>query len=56
VCIGRRFAILEMLVTLTLLLRRYTFTVDPSHKVLDVSHITLAPKYGIKLFLTPRGD
>ena len=54
VCFGRRFAMLEMLVTMALLLRRYQFTLDPTHKVTDVSHITLAPKTGIKLFVSQR--
>ena len=53
-CIGRRFAMLEMLVTIVLLLHRYSFTVDTTHPVHGISHITFAPKAGIRLFIALR--
>ena len=47
---------LEMLATLSHVLHRFSFTVDESHKVIDITHITYAPQTGIKLFIHPRMD
>ena len=39
-----------------MLLRRYSFTLDTTHTVRDLAHITLVPQNGIKLFLKRRNE
>ena len=41
---------------LTMLLARYELSVDPTHPISSISHITLAPKHGMKLFFKRRTD
>ena len=52
----RSFALLEETVVLSTLLARYEISVDPTHAVTSISHITLAPKNGIKLVFKHRAD
>ena len=55
-CVRARFALLEETVVLTMLLARYELSVDPTHPISSISHITLAPKHGMKLFFKRRTD
>lgn len=54
VCIGRHFAMMELLVILVTVLQRYRVTVDSSDRHEMAARVTMVPKYGLKVRLEPR--
>ncbi len=50
-CIGNHFAMMEMQLLLTLLIRRFDFVLDESHPIETDALITLKPKTGIKMWI-----
>lgn len=53
-CIGKDFAIMEMLVVLALVLSKYEVKLEPDHPIDLEPLITLRPLYGIKARILPR--
>lgn len=54
VCIGRHFAMMELLVILATVLQRYRVNVDASDRHEMTARVTMVPKYGLKVRLEPR--
>lgn len=54
VCIGIHFAMLELIVILTVLARRYRVIVDASDRHQMSANLTMLPKYGVRVRLEPR--
>jgi cytochrome P450 len=54
VCIGNTFAMMETVLALAAIGRRWRFTVDPGHPVVPVPTFTLRPQHGIKAVLARR--
>ncbi|ORX61448.1 cytochrome P450 [Hesseltinella vesiculosa] len=54
VCLGQNLAILETLVAMSLLLRRYKFTMVPDQHITYQISLTMPMKYGIKVTVAPR--
>lgn len=54
VCIGMRFAMMEAAVILARLVRDCRFAADPDHRFHPVLQITLRPKGGMPVFVSPR--
>lgn len=50
-CIGNHFAMMEMQLLLTLLIRRFDFVLDESHPIEMDALITLKPKTGIRMWV-----
>jgi cytochrome P450 len=48
-CVGSRFALLEIQVALVLIARRFRFELVPDHPLVPESLVTLRPKYGVRL-------
>ncbi len=53
-CIGNRFAMLEMKATIAHLARKYTFTLDEAKPVKPAWFITLGPRTGVHVFINKR--
>jgi hypothetical protein len=47
-------AILEILITMSLLLKKYKFRMAPGHKVEFLNQVTLSMKTGMKVFVEER--
>jgi cytochrome P450 len=56
VCIGRHFAMMELLVILVTVLQRYRVTVDASDRHEMTARVTMVPKYGLKVRLELRSS
>jgi len=56
ICVGRRFAMLEMTMVMAMFFRRYEFDLNPAtkDKVKAKSHITLTPMDGVHMFVRQR--
>src|SRR5690606_16614321 len=54
ICIGMHFAMLELVVVLALLARRYSVVVDESDRHQMAANLTMLPKYGVRVRLKPR--
>ncbi|MEU9807429.1 cytochrome P450 [Mycobacterium sp. NPDC050853] len=54
VCIGKHFALMEGQLVLAALIQNYRFEHDPGHRVEMLSKITLRPKHGMRLAISPR--
>jgi cytochrome P450 len=54
VCLGDRFAMMEMQIILPMIVRRYRLTPDPGHRVEVDPSVTLRPKNGIMMRLGER--
>lgn len=50
-CIGNHFAMMEMQLILTLLIRRFDFVLDESHPVDKQALVTMKPKEGIRMWV-----
>ena len=55
ICVGNHFAMLEALLALAVLVRRFSFDPDPSFDLQLMPSVTLRPKFGVRLELQPRG-
>ncbi len=53
-CIGERFAMLEGILLMALVVQKWRFELDPEHEVTPEAFITLRPKNGIKVTLQAR--
>ncbi|XP_025097140.1 cytochrome P450 4A24-like [Pomacea canaliculata] len=53
-CIGQHFALNEQKVIIGRILRKFTLTVDPNHKVQRKIALVTRPETGLRLLLTPR--
>ena len=53
-CIGKSFALLEAHLLLAVIAQRYTLRHAPGHRVQNHATITLRPRYGMKMVITPR--
>ncbi|KAK7108744.1 cytochrome P450 4F2-like [Littorina saxatilis] len=53
-CIGQHFAMNEQKIMIGRLLRRFTFSLDPSHKVEKKMATVMRTETGMKMFATPR--
>ncbi|KAK7503102.1 hypothetical protein BaRGS_00005728 [Batillaria attramentaria] len=53
-CIGQHFAMNEAKIVLTRLLRRFSFSLDPDHKVERAMAMVMQTENGIKMFVTNR--
>ncbi len=53
-CLGNRFAMLEMKAALAHIVRKYTFTFDESKPFHMASHIVLSPEGGMHCFVQRR--
>jgi cytochrome P450 len=54
ICIGIHFAMMELLVVLVTIARRYNVVLDNSHRHEMAAHLTLTPKYGVRVRLEAR--
>lgn len=54
VCIGRSFALMEMVLLLATMAQSFQLTLVPDHPVMPWAAFTLRPKYGMKMQLTRR--
>jgi cytochrome P450 len=54
VCIGAAFAAMETSLLLATIAQRFRLTLDPGHRVVPLTSITLRPKYGIRMQLHSR--
>lgn len=54
VCIGRHFAMMEMMIILCSILQRYKLRVDPHYKHKVVTNLTMEPKGGLPIVLERR--
>jgi cytochrome P450 len=55
ICIGMGFALQEILTVLSIVVPRYRFALPPGVEVVPRSRITLAPRDGMPMVVTPRG-
>jgi cytochrome P450 len=54
ICIGNRFAMLEMIITLTMIIQRYDVALVADHPIEPEPLTVLRPKHGVKVTLTLR--
>ena len=54
ICIGIHFAMMELLVILTVVAQRYKVVVAEQDRHQMVAHLTMTPKFGVKVRLQPR--
>lgn len=54
VCIGMHFAIMELIVVLATVAQRYSVVVAKQDRHEMAAKLTMAPRYGLKVYLTPR--
>ncbi|KAL4184716.1 hypothetical protein AMTRI_Chr10g226890 [Amborella trichopoda] len=51
ICVGLNFATLEAKVALSMILRRYTFTLSPSYQHAPIHRITMVPQHGAQIII-----
>jgi len=49
VCIGQHFAMMELIAIVAVLARRYHLRLDASHRPGMAAHVTMTPKYGVRV-------
>lgn len=54
ICIGKDFALLEVMLALATILRRFRFQTVPGHRTWPLPSLTLRPEYGIKMVVHDR--
>ncbi len=54
ICIGVNFAIMELIVILTVLMRRYRVAIDPSNRHEMAAQLTMSPKHGLCVRIASR--
>jgi cytochrome P450 len=56
-CLGHEFAMLEMTIILAMIVQRFSLDLVPGHPVDPMPMVTLRPRYGMPMIITPRnGD
>jgi cytochrome P450 len=55
ICIGAAFAVTEATILLATIAQRFRLALMPGHRVEPQALITLRPRYGMKMLITPRG-
>ena len=53
-CLGMQFATMELLTVVATLARRYRIVIDESDRHMMTAHLTMSPKYGLKVRLEKR--
>ncbi|CAF1307424.1 unnamed protein product [Rotaria sp. Silwood1] len=53
-CIGQNFAMLEAKIMLALIIRRFRFELEPGQKLVPEIIVTMRPKYGMWMRVSPR--
>jgi cytochrome P450 len=54
ICIGVNFAMMELVIVLAVVAQRYKVVLDASHRHEMAAHLTMTPKYGVKVRLVAR--
>jgi cytochrome P450 len=54
ICIGVNFAMMELVIVLAVIARRYKVVLDASHRHGMAAHLTMTPKHGVKVRLVGR--
>lgn len=54
VCLGRDLSMVEMVLTLAMVMQRFTFRLDPTHPVVPLPSVNLRPQHGIRMRLERR--
>lgn len=54
VCIGKAFSMMEAILTLAMVVQKFSFTLVQQHSIELLPSITLRPKQGVKMMLTRR--
>ncbi|MEM7391461.1 MAG: cytochrome P450 [Verrucomicrobiota bacterium] len=54
ICIGNHFAMMELIVTVAVVLRRYKVIVDGSDRHRMTAHLTMVPRHGVRIRLEER--
>ncbi|KAI6691568.1 hypothetical protein NL676_028396 [Syzygium grande] len=52
-CVGQTFALMEAKIILAMLISRFSFTISESYRHAPVVVLTIKPKYGVQICLTP---
>ncbi|XP_022939612.1 cytokinin hydroxylase-like isoform X2 [Cucurbita moschata] len=52
-CVGQAFALMETKIILAMLISKFRFTISPSYRHAPVVVLTVKPKYGVQICLTP---
>ncbi|XP_038905687.1 cytokinin hydroxylase-like [Benincasa hispida] len=52
-CIGQGFALMEAKIILAMFISKFSFTISDSYRHAPVSVLTIQPKYGVQVYLTP---
>lgn len=52
-CVGQSFALMEAKIILAMLISRFRFTISDSYRHAPVIVLTIKPKYGVQIRLTP---
>ena len=52
-CVGQSFALMEAKIILAMLLSRFSFDISPNYRHAPVNVLTLKPKHGVLVRLTP---
>jgi cytochrome P450 len=53
-CPGSQFALTEAMLILVMVVQRYRLQIRPGHPVEPLGRLTLRPRYGLPVQLTPR--
>ncbi|WP_392535312.1 cytochrome P450 [Nostoc sp. C117] len=53
-CIGKAFAMMEMVLTLTIIAPKFQLEIEPNHPIVPQATFSLKPKYGIKMIVKKR--
>ncbi|XP_022954721.1 cytokinin hydroxylase-like [Cucurbita moschata] len=52
-CVGQSFAVMETKIILAMLIAKFSFTISPNYRHAPVVVLTIKPKYGVQVCLTP---
>ncbi|MFY9578604.1 MAG: cytochrome P450 [Gaiellaceae bacterium] len=55
-CLGHEFAMLEMTIIVAMIVQRFQLDLVPGHRVEPMPMVTLRPRYGMPMTITPRKD
>lgn len=52
-CVGQSFAMMEAKIILAMLISRFSFTISENYRHAPIVVLTIKPKYGVQIRLTP---